>query len=75
MISMRLQLLYRRLSYLTVFLREFLPGIQGVVPFLLQSIAERVGMIAPVAQQPICFGQAIQQGFRSGVIADLPRRH
>ena len=33
MISMRLRLLYRRLSYLTGFVRDFLPGMQGVIPF------------------------------------------
>jgi len=42
MISMRLRRLYRRLSYLTVVLRCFLPGMQGFIPlsfnaFLNQS--------------------------------------
>lgn len=42
---------------------------------LFKGIAEPVGIVTAVAQQPVCFGQTIQQGCRSSVIADLPRRH
>ena len=33
MISMRLRLLYRRLSYLMGMILDFRPGMQGVMPF------------------------------------------
>ena len=47
----------------------------GANPLFLQRIAEPVGVIAPIAQQPLCFGQSILQQRRCGVIADLPCRH
>ena len=44
-------------------------------PLFVKGIAEPVGIVTAVAQQPVCFGQTIHQGCRSSVIADLPRRH
>ena len=71
MISIRLRLLYRRLSYLTGFFPGFPTRNARGNAFLCKGIAEPVGVVTPFAQQPVCFGQAIQQGCSAGVIADL----
>jgi hypothetical protein len=50
-------------------------GDAGRNPFLLHRIAEPVGIIAPVAQQPLGFGQAIKRACCAGLIADPRCRH
>ena len=49
-----------------VLLRDFRPGMQGVIP---------VGIIATVGQQPFGLGKFIKQGGSTGVIADLTGRN
>lgn len=75
MISIRLRRLYRRLSYLTGWSGDFRPGMQGSIPFRLQSVPEPIGVIAPVVQQPSRLWQIVQQRGRTGVIADLASGH
>src|SRR3546814_10827850 len=47
----------------------------GSDPLFLQSIAEPVGIIAPVGEHPLRFGQTVEQSGRARVIADLPGGH
>jgi hypothetical protein len=68
MISILLRLLYRRLSYLMGFCRDFLPGMQGGNPFFLATHRGTCRHHIPVAQQPLGFGQTVQQSGRSSVI-------
>jgi hypothetical protein len=47
----------------------------GLDALLLQRIPEPVGVIAAVGQQPLRLGQVVEQGRRTGVIADLAGGH
>ena len=40
-----------------------------------QRIPEPIGVIAAIAEQPLCLWQLIEQGCRAGIVADLPGGH
>src|SRR3546814_14831795 len=46
-----------------------------LVRSFLQGVAEPVGIIAPVGEHPLRFGQTVEQSGRASVIADLPGGH
>jgi hypothetical protein len=74
MILMRLRRWKWRLSYLTSSLHDHRPGMQGWMP-LAESVAEPIGVVAAVAEQPLRFWQVVQQRCRAGVVTDLPGGH
>jgi len=43
----------------------------GAYPFVLQRISEPIGVVAPIAEQPVDIGQAAEQRSRPDVITDL----
>src|SRR3546814_211256 len=47
----------------------------GSDTLFLQGVAEPVGIIAPVGEHPLRFGQTVEQSGRARVIADLPGGH
>src|SRR3546814_192629 len=47
----------------------------GRDPLFLQGVAEPVGVVAPVGQHPLRFGQTVEQSCRASVIADLASGH
>ena len=75
MISIRLRRLYRRLSCLMGWPRDFLPRMQGLIPFIFKGFAKPIGIVAPVGQKPVGLGQAAQQRCGAGIVADLARSH
>ena len=48
-------------------------GDAGLDALVGQSLAEPVGVIASVREQPVRFGQGTQERQRAGVVADLSR--
>jgi hypothetical protein len=60
MISIRLRRLYRRLSYLTGWSRDFPTRDARFDTLRLQGISKPVGVVAPVAQEPARFWQIVQ---------------
>ena len=75
MISMRLRLRYRRLSYFTGLMRDFRPGIAGRYALCLKGVPVPVRVIATIGEHPLRLGQIVQQLCSAGIITDLTSGH
>src|SRR6056297_3541837 len=72
MISIRLRRLYRRLSYFTVFLRDFRPGMQTFIPLSFKASRSQSASYPRSPKSQSAFGRLLSC---AGVIADLSSRH